>query len=182
MAEQGGTGGTGGTEASFREFVLLRSSALHRSAWLLTGDEHSAEDLVQAVLLAVWPRWSRIARGGDGEAYVRRALFTTYVSWWRRRSWHERPAGTAAETAGDGARPLAAESGAEVRLVVARALQALPRRQRAVLALRYFDDLSEAQTAHVLDISTSSVKTHAARGLAALRAGGLLADLTEDRA
>lgn len=76
--------GTSGAEG-FAEFVAARSSGLLRRAWLLTGDAGKAEDLLQTVLAKAWRRWSAIVEGSSPEAYVRKALYTTYVSWWRRR-------------------------------------------------------------------------------------------------
>lgn len=155
----------------FDDFVLARSSSLQRAAWLLTGDHHQAEDLLQAALATVWLRWSRVVRhGGDVEAYVRKVLYTTYVSWWRRRSWHERPTGQ------DTDRPSGGDVAAQVveRTVLTAALAELPPRQRAVLVLRFYEDLTIEQVADVMGISASSVTTHASRGLAVLRAGGLL--------
>src|SRR5919201_5797760 len=72
----------------FDAFVAARGSALWRTAWLLTGDHHKAEDLVQTALGKAWPHWDRLAREGSFEAYVRRVLFNTYVAWSRRR-WIE---------------------------------------------------------------------------------------------
>ena len=80
------------TVASFDDFVLARGDALWRGAWLLTGDAQMAEDLVQTALAKAWPKWDRV--GPDGfEPYVRRILFTTYASWWRRKWTGERPTG-----------------------------------------------------------------------------------------
>ena len=73
------------TEADFDGFVAARGSALWRSAWLLTGDRHRAEDLVQTALGKAWPHWGRVSRTGSFEAYVRKTMFTTYVAWYRRR-------------------------------------------------------------------------------------------------
>src|SRR3954462_8836385 len=75
----------------FDAFVAARGSALWRSAWLLTGDRHLAEDLVQTALAKAWPKWKGIDDEGRFEAYVRRPVFTTYVAWWRRRWRGERP-------------------------------------------------------------------------------------------
>ncbi|WP_331273207.1 SigE family RNA polymerase sigma factor [Motilibacter deserti] len=150
----------------FREYVLARQGALLRTARLLTGDHQLAEDLAQTALARAWPHWDRITRGGDPDAYVRRVLVTTYASWWRRR-WHgEHP--TAAlpdtETAPDPYSPI------ELRDAVACLLNTLTRRQRAVIVLRYFDDLSEAATADLLGCSIGTVKTTTSRALAKLRA------------
>ena len=79
------------SEERFDAFVAARGSALWRSAWLLTGDRHLAEDLVQTALAKAWPKWKGIEDEGRFEAYVRRTLFTTYVSWWRRKWNGERP-------------------------------------------------------------------------------------------
>ncbi len=148
----------------FAEFVAGRSSALLRAAWLLTGDSGKAEDLLQTVLAQVWPKWSRIAAGGNPEAYLRRALFTTYLSWWRRRwrfevSQAPPESGDRTDLAGDSAN----------RDVVRRALAGLSRQQRAVVVLRYLEDLSIAETAELLGCSTATVKVQSARALAALR-------------
>src|SRR5262245_14914699 len=69
----------------FDDFVAARSDALWRSAWLLTGDAHRAEDLVQSALAKAWPRFEKVDESGSFEAYVRRVMYTTYVAWWRRK-------------------------------------------------------------------------------------------------
>src|SRR6478609_11697455 len=76
---------------TFDVFVATRSRALWRSAWLLTGDDQKAEDLLQTALVKVWRRWSKIAKDGSVEAYARRALVTTYTDWWRRKWTGEVP-------------------------------------------------------------------------------------------
>jgi RNA polymerase sigma-70 factor (sigma-E family) len=144
----------------FEAFVAARGDALWRSAWLLTGDAHLAEDLVQTALAKAWPRFERV---GDGfEAYVRRTMFTTYVAWWRRKWNGERPTSELPESAST-PRDLAGRHD----LVVA--LGALPKGQRAVVVLRYFEDLTEAQTADLLGVSTGTVKSQASRALRTLR-------------
>lgn len=149
----------------FAEFVAVRSAALLRSAWLLTGDAGKAEDLLQTVLAKAWRRWPNIADGGAPEAYVRRALFTTYVSWWRRRWRAELPAAVPPDRAGR------ADLAAEVadRDAVRRALARLSRQQRAVVVLRYVEDLSVERTAELLGCSTGAVKVQASRAIRALR-------------
>ncbi|MGH3504730.1 MAG: SigE family RNA polymerase sigma factor [Nocardioidaceae bacterium] len=150
--------------SSFDEFVAARSFALWRSAWLLTGDAQRAEDLVQAALAKVWPHWSRVSGRGSPEAYLRRVLFTTYVAWWHRRWNGEVPTAQLPEGAGaDEAATVA------VRRDVLAALQQLPRGQRAVVVLRYFEDLSEAEAAEVLGCSVGTIKSQAHKALAALR-------------
>lgn len=151
----------------FAEFVAARSTALLRAAWLLTGDRGKAEDLLQTVLAAVWPRWSRIADGGSPEAYVRRSLFTTSLSWRRRRWRFEVP--EADVPAGAGPADGVADGCAD-RDAVRRALAGLSAQQRAVVVLRYVEDQSVEQTAEVLGCSAATVKVQAGRALARLRA------------
>ena len=133
--------------ASFDAFVTARSAALWRSAWLLTGDAHRAEDLVQTALAKTYPHFTRVGPGF--EAYVRTAMFRTYVSWWRRRWTGELPGEV-------DTRP-SADPDVALREDVRRALAALPRQQRAVVVLTYFDDLSGAQAAQVLGVSVGTV-------------------------
>jgi RNA polymerase sigma-70 factor (sigma-E family) len=148
-------------DASFEAFVSARGDALWRSAWLLTGDHQGAEDLVQTALSKSWRAWERI--GVDGfEAYVRRTMFTTYASWWRRKWRDERPAAIVPETA-----TMGLDSDGHVDLMTA--LTALPRGQRVVVVLRYFEDLTERQTAELLGVSIGTVKSQNARALKALR-------------
>ena len=156
----------------FEEFVAARGQALWRTAWLLTGDAHKAEDLVQTALMKCWRRWSEIERHESAEAYVRRALVTTYTDWWRRKWTGEHP--TEVLPAGAHADPLL-----ERRRDLLDALARLPRGQRAVLVLRYFEDLTEAQTAETLGVTVGTVKSQTSRALHTLRASSLLAE--EDR-
>jgi RNA polymerase sigma-70 factor (sigma-E family) len=156
----------------FREFVAARSPALLRSAWLLTGDEALAQDLVQTALARVWPRWSRLAEPSLAEAYVRRVIATTYANWWRRRWRAEQP--TADVPDRTGARD--EFTVAEARHDLAAALAILTPRQRAVLVLRYFEDLTEVQTADALGCSVGTVKSQAHKALARLRQNPWLAD------
>ena len=149
----------------FADFVAARSATLLRSAWLLTGDTGRAEDLLQTVLASAWRRWSRIVAGGHPEAYLRRALFTTYASWWRRRWRSELPAAAPPESA-DRA-DLAGESAD--RDAVRRALARLSRQQRAIVVLRYVEDLSIEQTAETIGCSPGTVKVQASRALRTLR-------------
>lgn len=158
--------------AGFDAFVAARGDALWRSAWLLTGDHQLAEDLVQTALAKSWRAWARV--GADGfEPYVRRVLFTTYVAWWRRRWRGERPTGELPE------RPSAGEDSDTRRDLVA-ALATLPRGQRAVVVLRYFEDLTERETAEVLGVTVGTVKSQSARALAALRTSPLLTEEDDD--
>ncbi|GIF63327.1 DNA-directed RNA polymerase sigma-70 factor [Asanoa ishikariensis] len=146
----------------FRDFVSGRGPALTRAAFLLTGDRHAAEDLVQTALARVLRHWKRASQG-DPEAYVRRTMYHLQMSWWRRRRVPERLAADLPETGSD---PYPA---ATLRLTLDRALRQLSPRQRAVLVLRFYEDLTEAQAADVLGCSVGSVKRHAYDGLARLR-------------
>ena len=143
----------------FAEFVAARSAALLRTAYLLTGHHQDAEDLVQAALMKAVPGWGRVR---EHEPYVRRILVNESISRWRRRRWRETSSEVLAEHGTDG--PDLAE-----RLVLRDALQQLAPRQRAVIVLRYFDDLTETQTAEVLGIRLGTVKSQARDALARLR-------------
>jgi RNA polymerase sigma-70 factor (sigma-E family) len=159
-----------GVSVSFEEFVAARGPALWRSAWLLTGDDGLAEDLLQTALAKSWPAYERVSRnGGSFEAYVRRALVTTYASWWRRKWRGETPVSDPPDVpAGDGIGDI------ELRRDVVSALGRLPKRQRAVIVLRYFDDLTEAETARQMGCSVGAVKAHHSRAIRALRGSPLL--------
>jgi len=148
---------------SFAEFVATRGQALQRTAFLLTNDWALAEDLVQTSLARAYPRWSRIV-ADDPEAYMRRVLINTWSSWWRRRWRGELPTETLPEqAAGD------AFAASDRRDALRTALARLPKRQRAIVVLRYHEDMSEAQVAHALGISAGTVKSQASRALAKLR-------------
>ncbi|MFJ1709617.1 SigE family RNA polymerase sigma factor [Kitasatospora sp. NPDC088346] len=154
------------TTADFEEFVAVRSPRLLRAAWLLTGDPHLAEDLLQMTLAQVWPKWDRIA--GGREAYVRRALVNCHGSSMRRR-WHrEVPYGDLPD------RPDQHDVFDEVltSATVSRAVRALAPRRRAVVELRYYEDLSVGETAATLGCSKGTVKSQTFKALYSLR--GLL--------
>ena len=154
---------------SFDEFVAARSSALWRSAYLLTGDPQRAEDLLQTALMKAWRRWSTIAADGAVEGYVRRVLVTTYTDWWRRKWVGEIPTDVVPERSnGLGVEDM------ETRHDVLLALATLTRGQRAVVVLRYFDDLTETQAAEALGCSVGTVKSQSARAMRALRASPFL--------
>jgi RNA polymerase sigma-70 factor (sigma-E family) len=148
----------------FADYVRDRGEHHLRVAVLLTGDWHAAEDLVQVSLVKLYRAWPRLRLDGDPDAYLRRIMVNTHRSWWRARWRRETPTGELPETViadfADGQ-----ALGAQVR----QALQALPRRQGEVLVLRYCADLTEAQVADLLGCSLGAVKTHAHRGLRALR-------------
>lgn len=151
-------------EDEFREFVAARSAALLRTAYLLAGDRATAEDLLQTALTKTYLAWKRLGTIEAVEPYARRVLLNTATSWWRRR-WHgERPT----EVLPERAVPDRTEEHLE-RDALWRHVKALPVRQRAVLVLRFYEDLSEAQTAALLDISPGTVKSQTSRALATLR-------------
>jgi RNA polymerase sigma-70 factor (sigma-E family) len=145
----------------FREFVQTRYGDLLRVAYLLTGSEHEAEDLLQGALLRVMRRWHRI---DDPVPYVRRAMINLHVSRWRRQRARELITSVVPD------RPVRdpADQVSERQTLMA-ALRALPPRTRAVIVLRYWVDLSEAETAALLGCSVGSVKSNASRGLSRLR-------------
>ncbi len=165
--------------AEFEEFVRARRGALLRTAYLLTGQHADAEDLVQRALVKAVPHWRRIR--DQPEPYVRRIMSRESISRWRRRRWREISTGELPEPrpgrapAHDPGREGWAERWAE-RDEVRRALATLSPRQRAVLVLRYFEDLTERETAEALDLAVGTVKSHARDGLAALRRTLALAD------
>lgn len=149
-------------EASFEEYAQARLPALTRLAYLLTGDHHRAEDVVQTALTHCFARWARI-RAPD--AYLRQAVVNAERSWWRARSASEVPRDSLPD------RAAGADLAAEVvgRDVVMRALGRLPRQQRAVIVLFYFEDLTEQAVGDILKISAGAVKRHRSRALARLR-------------
>jgi RNA polymerase sigma-70 factor (sigma-E family) len=150
-------------EAAFEAFVAARSDDLMRTAVLLTRDRGHAEDLVQTALVKAYRRWGRID-GGDPYPYVRRLLVTSAASWRRLRVTQEIVSLPAHDPAG----PDDTDAFAE-RDRMTEALATLPPRMRAVLVLRYVEDLSEAVTAETLGCSVHTVKSQTVRGLARLR-------------
>lgn len=146
-------------EAGFTAFVAARSAALARTAYLLTGDHHLAEDLLQTALLQAARHWERIHTAP--EAYVRRTLYTQNVSRWRRLKLRE-----TSLSSYDAAAPA---SSPELRLTLEDALGRLTAKQRTVLVLRYFEDLTEVQAAHALGVSAGTVKSTTRQALARLR-------------
>ncbi|HEX5598135.1 MAG TPA: SigE family RNA polymerase sigma factor [Micromonosporaceae bacterium] len=151
-------------EESFQAYVSGRIAALSRVAYLLTGDRHSAEDLVQLTLIKVARHWERLIAHGGPDAYVRRTMYTQHVSMWRRRrrdvELHARPPDWAVPDA---------TAGIARALVVREAMRRLAPGQRAVLVLRYFEDLTEVEAAEVLGCSVSTVKSQTRDALARLR-------------
>ena len=148
-------------EAGFTAWAEGAQRRLLRSAYLLTGDLHRAQDLVQEALVKVALRWPRL-REGNPAAYARTIIVRDNISWWRRH--REVPGPGRADLSDVSSDPVTA-------LVVQRSLARLTPRQRAVLVLRHFDDLSERETAEALGIAVGTVKSTNADALARLREG-----------
>ncbi|MFE3453721.1 SigE family RNA polymerase sigma factor [Nonomuraea sp. NPDC059194] len=148
----------------FREFVDARQQSLMRTAYLLTGDAHQAEDLLQTVLGNVASHWAKLGKGGNPEAYTRKALINQHLSWRRRRA-------LAVVTGLDV--PDRGESHDDAtlrRLALRQALTKLTPRQRAVIVLRFYEDRSEQETAQLMGCSVGTVKSQTHYALSKLRA------------
>lgn len=163
----------------FDVYVAAAWPRLLRSAWVLTGDWHRAEDLVQTVLARAYGRWPRL-RDGSPDAYLRTMLATTYLSWWRRKARHEVPTDPLPDGPEGPGRD--AQGRVEMREAMRRALAVLPRQQRAVLMLRFLADLTEADTARALNIGVGTVKSYTARAFATLRDDASLRELLTEEA
>lgn len=151
-------------DIEFSEYMAARQPSLLRTAYLLTGDQHTAEDLVQTALAKLYLSWDKVQQRGSMDGYVRRILVNEHNSLWRR-AWKRRehssselPEREHTDAYDDG------ERGAVWDVV-----QTLPRKARAVVVLRYYEQLSEAETADLLGISVGTVKSQSSRALAALR-------------
>lgn len=150
-------------DEDFADFVRMALPDLLRYGHALTGNPHDAADLVQGALERVGSRWSKVlSREGDPRAYVRRAMANAYVSRWRRRRREDLVAVLPELPVAGGFDRLDNEP-------LWRALAGLPPRQRAVVVMRYFEDLSEAQIAEALGISRGTVKSQASKAMATLR-------------
>lgn len=152
------------TEAEFRSFVAARWARLLRTAYLLTGDLHDAEDLVQLTLEKVYMAWSRLGPDANVDAYTRKALVNNNLSRFRRRRLTEWLAPSPPEPA-----DVDPMTRADDRAALLAALVELPPRQRAAVVLRYWEDMAENQVAEVLGCSVGNVKSQTSRGLAKLR-------------
>lgn len=150
-------------DARFADYVAGRWPALVRYASVVSGDRAEAEDIVQSVLVKVATRWPLLRNHGDLDSYVRTAIVRTQISRWRRHKVAlDHPPAPPVASYDESAR-------ADTSMAVMAALRQLPPRQRAVLVLRYLDDLSEAQTAAALKCSVGTVKSQASKALASLR-------------
>ncbi len=157
-----------GGAAAFDDFVHARSAALHRAAYLMVGDQSLAQDLVQEALVKTYAAWPRIRDHSRAEAYCRKAITTTAISWFRRRRWtHERTVEAMPEPP-PSERADPASSVAQSQWLW-EALQSLPARQRISIVLRYYEDLTEAQTAEAMGCAVGTVKSQVSAGIARLR-------------
>jgi RNA polymerase sigma-70 factor (sigma-E family) len=152
-------------DTSFREYIATRLDPLRRTAYLMCGDWHSADDVVSTAVVKIYQNWRRVSRMENVDAYVRRAVINAWLDerrrpWRRERSVPELP--PRAQLGGDEA--------VNNRLAIPKHLDALPARRRAVIVLRYYCDLSVEETAQVLECSTGTVKSQTARALETLRA------------
>jgi len=159
----------------FREYVASRQAQLLRSAVLITGNRQDAEDLLQAALTKLAARWPTIHHSGSPDAYVRTTMYNQRISWWRRRRHgQEFAVGAVPEAVARGD----LESDAALRLALAEVLSRLTPKQRAVVVLRYYEDLPEAEVAATLGCSVGTVRSQVHRTLARLRE--LCPDLMEE--
>jgi RNA polymerase sigma-70 factor (sigma-E family) len=149
----------------FAEYALARTAALQRAAYLMVGERGLAQDLVQEALVKTYVAWPRLRDPANAEAYTRRVITTTALSWFRRRSWGERPTAALPERVGAGH-----DDAVATTTLVGAALATLPPRQRVAVVLRYYADLTEAQTAEAMGTSVGTVKSQVSAALATLRA------------
>jgi RNA polymerase sigma-70 factor (sigma-E family) len=158
-------------EQAFADFVRHRAATLYRYGYVLTGNHHDADDLVQDALIKLRLHWSRVAHRDDPVGYVRTTMTRLHISAWRRRR-REWVTSDVPETAAlDPGLARVETIGRAARMRAA--LAALPPRQQAVLVLRYYEHLSDADIAHALGVSRGTVRSQAARGLDKLRASGI---------
>lgn len=163
--------------AAFDALVVGRSRALLGTAYLLTGDWQRAEDLLQHALVVTWEHWRSLREPAAAEAYVRQVMAHAASRWWRRRWRGEVPTDVLPDRRDSPADPA---DEASTRVALATALAALTARQRAVLVLRFYEDLSEAEVASALGVSVGTVKSTASRALTALRERPGLAGLVDE--
>lgn len=159
-------------DEEFDTFVRTRTHALLRSAYLLTGDQYLAEDLVQSALARTHQAWRRLRDTGNAESYARRTMYHLQVSWWRRRKVAEVMPGEMPErSTGDRTGLPGGDHAGTVslRLTLRAALLRLSAKQRAVLVLRFFEDHTESEAAELLGVSVGTVKSSTARALTRLR-------------
>ena len=152
-------------DADFTAYLHARQARLLRTAYLLTGDQHQAEDLLQTSLAKLYLAWDKVRDRGSVDAYVRRIMVNENNSLWRR-GWKKREFATDEVPE---AAPFHDQYDEGLGAAVWQAVQTLPRKARAVVVLRYYEQLTEVETADVLGISVGTVKSQTSRALAALR-------------
>ena len=163
-------------ESDFDSYVRASGSRLKRLAFLLTGDVDSAEDLLQSAYAKVLPRWRQVSTYDNPDAYMRRVMVSIRTSRWRRLPGREVLTGDRPDAIGDFQAGVGSAAGRDFAVDqgeldgVLRALRTLPRRQQVAVVLRHYCDLSEAETATVMNISVGGVKSQTSKGLVALRA------------
>ena len=145
----------------FEEFALAHAPRLGRIAWLLTGDHHAAEDLVQDTLTKLYVHWGRVARSDDPVRYARATMLNTFISGRRKRSSTERPTDALPEHA--------LENDEHVRLDLLRALATLPALDRTIVVMRFFEDMSPPDIGSHLGLTSGAVRTRTSRALARVR-------------
>ena len=165
LAVETGVGMASDRDVDFAAYMAARQPSLLRTAYLLTGDRHTAEDLVQVAFAKLYLSWDKVQRRELVDGYVRRILVNEHSSLWRRAFKRREVVSDALPETHTVDRTDDGESAALWAFV-----QTLPRKQRAVVVLRYYEDLSEAETADVLGISVGTVKSQSSRALAAMRA------------
>jgi RNA polymerase sigma-70 factor (sigma-E family) len=164
MRNKNGVGVDDEAKARFGEFAAARTPALIRAAYLLTGDQHAAEDLVQSALVKTFARWGSV-RHEDPEGYVRAVMYREQVSWWRRLAkYREMLVGSPVELVGPDP-----SDHTDLRIALRKAVLLLPVAQRQVLVLRYYEDLTETQVATVLGCSVGTVRSRTHRAVGRLR-------------
>jgi RNA polymerase sigma-70 factor (sigma-E family) len=162
-------------EAEFTELVNAKGMALRRTAYLMCGDWHLAEDAVQTVFVKVHLSWHRIRRHDNVDAFLRTTLFRVVIDN-RRRKWRRE---SAAEFLPDTPSPDTAPH--DDRDVLVRALRTLPPRQRAAVVLRFWEDMSVEETAGLMGCAVGTVKSQTSKGLAALRVAYIHQTMGSDR-
>lgn len=159
-----------GADAEFQRYMAVRWPVLVRTAYLLTGDRYLAEDLAQSALTKVYASWRHVRRADDVDAYVRRVLVNTNANRFRKRRVAEHLTAAPYDLAA-----YEPHAGLAQRSVLMAALAELPARQRAVVVLRYWEDMSEKEVAAALGCSQGTVKSQASKALARLRQNAALA-------
>lgn len=154
-------------EREFREYAVARESQLRRSAYLLSGDWHEAQDLTQITLMKLYVAWGTVRADGNIDAYARQILARTFIDQQRKGRWREKPYEEVPDR--EASRQPPQQQPPDLRLTLQDAMAQLPPAYRAVLVLRYWEDLSVEQTASALGVAVGTVKSQTARALVRLR-------------